>query len=122
MNVSDKSNKTTVREKIVNSRLAAIILNIPPFSWIVYFVSRYLIKQQIVPDGEDYTLVPILHDVVDENKALEVIVRDVVRGLGYAAAFVATYEQGDMLPIRAVFIDPKILSKERLQEMERVVS
>ncbi len=50
------------------------------------------------------------------------IVHDVVDALGYAGAMVATYEQGDALPVRAFYVDPRLATAEQIQNWEREVS
>ncbi|HDQ35165.1 MAG TPA: sensor histidine kinase [Chloroflexi bacterium] len=53
---------------------------------------------------------------------LEDIVQDVVNALGYVGAMVATYEQGDTLPVRALSLDPRIATLDDLHRWEQQVS
>ena len=106
---------------LVNSKLVGLLANIPPFSWILYWFARDAIRRELHETEEfQYTIVPYFD--FNETNTLEQIVRDVVRGLGYAAAFVAPYERGDKLPIRAMYIDSNIISHEQIERLEQSVS
>lgn len=58
----------------------------------------------------------------DEEKALDAIAEGIVSIMGYAGAMVATLEDGDALPIRAVSIDPTLVSLNQIQAWERRIS
>lgn len=59
----------------------------------------------------------------NEDQILQRIVKSVVFELGYIGAMVATYEEIDeSLPVRAVFVDPKLASEEQIHEWEKEVS
>jgi len=49
-------------------------------------------------------------------------VRDVVEALGYAGAMVATYEQGDSLPVRAFYVAPSLATEEQIHRWETEIS
>ncbi len=53
---------------------------------------------------------------------LEGVVFDVVQALDYAGAMVATYEQGDVLPVRAFYLDPEVIRPEQLNQLEQEIS
>lgn len=53
---------------------------------------------------------------------LQQIAYDVVNAMGYVGAMVATYEEGDALPVRAVYLDPELATRERLQKWEERIS
>jgi GAF domain-containing protein len=46
----------------------------------------------------------------------------VVIAHGYLGAMVATYEQGDTLPVRAFYVDPQIATLEQIKQYETAVS
>ncbi len=106
---------------LATSRLAGWVMNLPPVAWLVRSLTRGLVKRRIgqVPD----------RDVLVERGAevgleatLYQIVHDVVTALGYAGAMVATYEQGDSLPVRALYVDPGLATEKQIQEWEKEIS
>jgi signal transduction histidine kinase len=58
----------------------------------------------------------------DEEQILWRIVQGLVSDLGYAGAMVATYEQGDSLPVRALYVDPGLATEEQIHQWEQEVS
>jgi signal transduction histidine kinase len=50
------------------------------------------------------------------------IVRDVVNNFGYVGAMVATREPDDSLPVRAYYLDPLVMSQDRIEKWERFFS
>jgi len=58
----------------------------------------------------------------DTQDTLQRIVFDVVNSLGYVGALVATYEQGDALPARALYVDPEIATLEQIRNWEEQIS
>ena len=106
---------------LVSSRPVGRIANLPPIAWIARAVGRSVAERQI-------TKVPVEGTLVDQVAAvgleatLQQIVHDVVTALGYAGAMVATYEQGDSLPVRAFYIDPSLATEEQLYKWEKEVS
>lgn len=58
----------------------------------------------------------------DQLAVLDGIVRDVVNVLDYVGALVAPYEQGDVLPIRAVYVDQRIATMEQIREWENQIN
>jgi signal transduction histidine kinase len=53
---------------------------------------------------------------------LNSIVYDVVEALGYVVGMVATYEEGDALPVRAYYVDPRVATAEQIARWEDMVS
>jgi signal transduction histidine kinase len=109
-------------QKIFNSSWFSFIANKPPISWISYWGTRYRVRREINP-------IKLLEETVVQEPAprgndnhLERIVYSVVNDLGYVAAFLAPYEQGDVLPIRALHIHQSLISKARVQELEEEIS
>lgn len=49
------------------------------------------------------------------------IAKDIVHELGYVAAMVASYEQGDVLPARAFYINPEIAPLESIKQWEKEI-
>ena len=112
---------------IVSSRFTQLIVRIPPFSWLVYWItflaSKKAIQQKSPPKikARHTQPVPTLTGVdaqADIQAVLEGIVRDVVKVLGYIGASIATYETGDALPIRATYVDRNLISAEQLHRWE----
>ncbi len=106
---------------IVSSRQVGWIVNIPPISWIARAAGRSIAKRQLGrPSVED----PLMDRAasVGLEATLQQIVRDVVTALGYAGAMVATYEQGDSLPVRAFYVDPGLATEEQIHKWERDIS
>ena len=56
------------------------------------------------------------------ENTLQQIVKDVVEDLGYVGAMVARYEQGDALPVRALYVDPEIATLDDIKEWELQIS
>ena len=106
---------------LVSSRVVGWIVNFPPIAWLVRTAGRAIARRQIdqAPVGE--TPVEIAAGVGLEA-TLQQIVYDVVTALGYAGAMVATYEQGDSLPVRALYIDPSLATEEQIHQWEEQVS
>jgi signal transduction histidine kinase len=67
---------------------------------------RANIIQQLILD--------IHHSLNDEDQILQRIARGVVDDLGYAGAMVATYEPGDVLPVRAFYVDPAMVDMQHI--------
>ena len=118
-----EENSQKLRTRIINSRLASWIANSPPVAWTTRRVIRLLFKPKI-----DHAAQPITQEIVGKatglglQATLDGVVSDVVDTLGYIAAMVATYEQGDALPVRAFYIDPKIASLEQVRAWEEQIS
>ncbi len=69
--------------------------------------------------GGKVTTRSIVEEIGDElDNELMKIAKDTVLELGYVAAMVASYEQGDVLPARAFYINPEIASVETIREWE----
>jgi len=58
----------------------------------------------------------------DELQVLNTIVQGVVNGLGYVGAMVATCEPDDTLPVRAYFINPKLITEQQIKNLEQTLS
>lgn len=117
--MSDKLKKSIGR--IAESRPLGWIANLPPIAWLVRRVARNIAKrhlaQAIAEEAETARAA-----VIGLDATLQQIVYDVVTALGYAGAMVATYEQGDALPVRAFYVDPNLATAEQIQRWEEEVS
>jgi len=106
---------------LVSSRLVGWTVNLPPIAWVARAVGRSIASRHI---GR----APVAETTVDQVAAvgleatLQQIVYDVVTALGYAGAMVATYEQGDSLPVRALYVDPNLATEEQIRKWEKDVA
>ncbi len=106
---------------LVSSRVTGWIANLPPVAWVARTAGRAIARRQIgqVPVEE----APIeIAPGVGLEATLQQIVYDVVVALGYAGAMVATYEQGDSLPVRAFYVDPNLATKGQIHRWEQAIS
>ncbi len=107
--------------RLAESRLVGWIANLPPISWLVRSMARSLAERHLaeahVEEAETSRAA-----VIGLDATLQQIVYDVVTALGYAGAMVATYEQGDALPVRALYVDPNLATEEQIRRWEEEVS
>lgn len=105
--------------RIIYSPFGTIVSKIPPIPWIIRGVAFVVAKRQI---GKAIDQPSAQWGArVDLQSALAGIVRDVVDVLGYTGAMVATYEQGDVLPARALYVDPELATLDQIKEWEKQV-
>ena len=113
--------------RIAYSGFVQFLLRVPPFSWLMYWLSFFLGKKKTqeklpIKFGARHTRpVPPLTGVdaqADTQAVLEGIVRDVVKVLGYIGASIAIYETDDALSIRSTYIERTLLSEEQLRRWE----
>ncbi len=109
------------RERLVRSRVFGWLMNLPPVAWLTRkVIQRWFKRREVHP--------PALAATVERAAAsgleatLQGIVQDVVDVLGYAGAMVATYEQGDSLPVRALYVDPTVATDLDIKQWERSIS
>jgi signal transduction histidine kinase len=119
--LSPKESSEKLRTRIINSRLAGWIANLPPIAWLTQIVMRPFIRRSIRSHTVGEELLGKVAGVGLEA-TLNDIAKDVVDTLGYVAAMVATYEQGDALPVRAFYMDPKIAPQEKIIGWEKQIS
>src|SRR5439155_6347759 len=99
-----------ISEKVIYSRFAGILANIPPVAYLLRTTSRKSFKI----DGTQISEQEITHDRIAQanlQSTLDAIVTDVVETLNYVGAVVATYEPGGALPLRAWYAKPEIASQ-----------
>jgi len=115
--------KTTPKSPVKKwvSRPMIWVMNLPPIAWLARGITRAVVERQL--DQR-----PILETEMERvagiglTATLEQIVYDVVETLGYAGAMVTTYEQGDSLPVRALYVDPNLATNEQIHQWESKVS
>jgi signal transduction histidine kinase len=114
----------SLRARLLDSRWLGWLANLPPIAWLLERGGRILVEQAInKPAAKAHT-----HQAVHDPTATELVVRlqavavDVVQSLGYVGAMVAPYEQGDVLPVRAIHVDPSFASVEQIRGWEQAVS
>ncbi len=109
------------RDRVIRSRLVGALASFPPIAWLMRGIVRGLVGRR----GDKR---PIQAATIERAAALGLdatlqgIVQDVVEVLGYTGAMVATYEQGDSLPVRAIYVDPLIATVEEIRQWERRIS
>jgi signal transduction histidine kinase len=110
--------------QIASSGLAGRIANFPPVAWAARVIARTWARRNIssAEEAEPPVARPQEATGVGLEATLWQIVHDVVDALGYAGAMVATYEQGDALPVRAFYVDPSLTTVEQIQKWEQEVS
>ena len=107
--------------RLISSRLAGWIANLPPMAWATRVVARTLAKRQIAKVPVQEVPIERLAGIGLED-TLQQIVHDVVNALGYMGAGVATYEPDDSLPLRAFYFDPNLVNEEQVHQWEAQVS
>ena len=113
--------KPNWRERLLSSRFFSWLMNLPPVAWLARISVRYWFQRRV--RERPLQVATIERAAASSLEAtLQGIVQDVVNVLGYAGAMVATYEQGDALPVRAVFVDPAIASDDDIHAWECNIS
>ncbi len=117
--IEDENNAS---RRFWHSRGLGWLANLPGISWFTRTVVRRWVRREmacrrIPPDVA-------LNRAATEglHATLYDIVRDVVEVLGYTGAMVATYEQGDSLPVRALYVDPAIATQSEICHWEEQIS
>lgn len=108
-------------QKLLSTPSGARLTNTPLVAWGLRTITRQTVRPALgtviaqQDPGER-----LVHG--DLQSTLDAIVYDVVETLGYVMAMVALYEQGDILTIRAFYIDPRIATAEQIRAWEMQVS
>jgi signal transduction histidine kinase len=105
---------------LISSRLVGWMVNLPPIAWMARAAGRSIAKRQIGKAPEEAPIDQVAS--IGLEATLQQIVHDVVTALGYAGAMVATYEQGDSLPVRAFYVDPTLATEELIRSWEKEIS
>ncbi|MCP4361660.1 MAG: hypothetical protein GY796_26920 [Chloroflexi bacterium] len=105
----------------IRSKYGVRLANFPPIAWLLSQVTRMFVKRHMsqLKDSDRIEERPITEGL---QGTLDAIVFDVVHALNYLGAMVATYEQGDVLPVRAFYVDPDVASVEQIYQWEQEVS
>lgn len=99
----------------LNSPIAVQLSRFPLIRWgldIIVTITSKRYKAKVLP-------LPIESQ---EESTLDIIVRDVVKDLGFVGAMVATREADDSLPVRAYYVDPDVLTQKDIEKWERRIS
>lgn len=115
-----KPHSNTLLVKLVNSKSFGRLANVPPIAGLLRWAARRISRGQF---GKAVVASPgTKRGGTGLQSTLERIVIDVVEELNYVGAMLATYEQGDTLPVRAFYIQPGIASSEQIATWEKSVS
>lgn len=120
----DKENKTTLQRiigKTIDSRFIIWLSNTRLIAFIIQAFLPKILERHV---GTEKVSTPrtIMIDSDDElDNSLRNIAHSVVHDLGYVAAMVAPYEQGDVLPARVFYIDPEIATLDTIKDWEKEV-
>ncbi|MCG3208357.1 MAG: Adaptive-response sensory-kinase SasA [Anaerolineae bacterium] len=98
-----------------NTPLVIRVFRFPIIRWvldIIVFVISRRYKAKVLPTPTESRL----------ESTLNMVVRDVVKDLGYVGAMVATREADDSLPVRAYYVDPDVMTQEEIENWERRIS
>ncbi len=108
-------------KRFLSSPTGGKIANMPPFSWMLRQAARIVTRRQLQQaSGQPHFVEPVPR--ANLQATLDGIVHDVVEDLGYAVAMVATYEQGDIFPVRAFHIASQLASMEQVHAWESQIS
>lgn len=105
--------------RILYSKFAGKLSQIPPFSWIARGLAYRLAARQV---NKTVDAPQLRKHGSSLQGALNGIVQDVVEILGFAGAMVATFDNGEVLPVKAFYFDPELGLGERIKEWERQAS
>jgi GAF domain-containing protein len=108
--------------QILDSPVLGVLANLPGIRNLIRRASRPLIQRELARSGTTPREAIVPPSAVDLNSTLNAIAYDVTTAFGYVGAMVATYEQGDILPVRAVYVDPAIATRDQIANYERKLS
>lgn len=109
------------RAGFLDSNVISWLMNVSPVSWLTEWLVRLWMHQRVSERPfKEATLERAA--AIGLEAMLQSIVKDVVDVLGYAGAMVATYEQGDALPVRALYVDPQLALPEDIAQWEKQIS
>ncbi len=128
----EKQSATQRQSKIgalIESRFVEWVANLPPISWVIRSITRRLVQRELGEKADKTVALTSAASTSTKrvgesglNGTLQQIVYDVVTALGYAGAMVATYEQGDALPVRAFYVDPALATNEQIKHWEQEIA
>ncbi len=118
---SQNNVKPTLLGQVIDSPVAGAVARFPPVAWLLRKTASAIIHRQLDEAAQNHPQ-PAQSTRADLQSALEGIVRDLVDVFGYAGAMISPYEQGDVLPVRAVYVDPHIASMEQVRAWEQEIN
>ena len=98
------------------------LINFQPIAWLVKTITQHLLNLPVSSSQPDVQFANLAGKRSGLETTLQQIVKDVVEALGYVGAMVAPYELGDVLPIRALYINPKIATLNQISAWEQKIS
>src|SRR5262245_7701627 len=111
----------TLLGRLIATPLGARIISLPPVSLAVRAVVRSRARSLLEAPVPAMAAPEPAPRTTLQSK-LDGIVHDVVETLGYFGAMVATYDRGDILSMKAIYLDPQIISTDQLRYWESQVS
>ena len=115
------NDKPTIMSQVIDSPVAGAVARFPLVAWVLRKTASAIIHRQL--DAAAHNHPQTAPDIrTGLQSALEGIVRDLVDVFGYAGAIISPYEQGDVLPVRAVYVDPNIASMEQVLAWEQEIN
>lgn len=118
---NSRSDKPSLLSQVIDSPVAGAVARFPPIAWALRKTASAIIHRQIDQAAQDHPQ-PAQAIRADLQSALEGIVHDLVDVFGYAGAMISPYEHGDVLPVRAVYVDPKFASMEQVRAWEQEIN
>jgi len=117
---SRKSSLKKLVGKFIDSKIAGVLANTPPFSFILRRMTQYLLKERL---NNKVITSPERTRNIGLEAALDGIVQDVVDVFGYVGAMVAAYDKiDDALPVKAFYVDEHLATKKDIKKFEKTVS
>jgi signal transduction histidine kinase len=118
---ANTNEKSTLLGHVIDSPIAGAVARFPLIAWALRKAASSITYRQISEAARNHP--PLAQNArTDLQSALEGIVYDLVSVFGYAGAMISPYEQGDVLPVRAVYVDPAIATMENIQSWEQEIS
>ncbi|MDX2136950.1 MAG: GAF domain-containing protein [Chloroflexota bacterium] len=114
--------RRTLLGQVLHSPVLGVLANLPGIRHVIRRGSRPLIQRELARNASAPREAIVPPSAVDLNSTLNAIAYDVTTAFGYVGAMVATYEQGDILPVRASYVDPAIATRDQIAEYERKFS
>ncbi|MBN2500754.1 MAG: GAF domain-containing protein [Anaerolineales bacterium] len=119
---SGKTGFQRITAQLIESPFATWFSNLPPVGWLTRRIVGSVVKKKLVEQPAPEVSQSVQNAITGLHATLQSIAYDVVTAHGYLGAMVATYEQGDTLPVRAFYVDPQIATLEQIKQYETAVS
>ena len=113
---NSKKESKSVIGRLLYSNFAGKLSHLPPFSWVARWLAYRLTTRRV--DTTSIRVPEMKTRGSELQGALDGIVRDVVEILGFAGALVATFDNGEVLPVKASYFDPTLLPPEKIRDWE----